>query len=165
MLKKTLAVGMAMLVGVLAVTGVVISMSNVAFAKTFLCTNKTTCFGTDDDDVMTAITPDVSIVGFGGNDVITTNRVGIINLAQGGHGDDLMTGGTGRDQIEGDDGADKLAGAGGNDLIFANFPVNPTDPDGSKDMVDCGPGDNDEAFINVSVDHDTASGCETVHAG
>lgn len=46
----------------------------------------------------------------------------------------------------GDDGFDKLAGAGGNDLIFSNFPVNPTGPDGSKDIVDCGPGDNYETF-------------------
>ena len=37
-------------------------------------------------------------------------------------------------------------------------------PDGSKDTIDCGSG-NDEAWINVSQDGDTAVNCETVHAG
>ena len=40
----------------------------------------------------------------------------------------------------------------------------PVDADGSKDTIDCGSG-NDEAWINVSQDGDTAVNCETVHAG
>jgi hypothetical protein len=37
-------------------------------------------------------------------------------------------------------------------------------PDGSKDLIDCGPG-NDEVFLNISVEHDVAVNCEIVHAG
>ena len=38
-----------------------------------------------------------------------------------------------------------------------------TQPDGSKDVIDCG-GGNDEVFINKSVDHDIALNCEVVFA-
>jgi hypothetical protein len=37
-------------------------------------------------------------------------------------------------------------------------------PDQSEDFVDCASG-NDEAWINVSVDHDRARYCETLYAG
>ena len=37
------------------------------------------------------------------------------------------------------------------------------DTDGSKDSIDCGSG-NDEAWINISQDGDTAVNCETVHS-
>ena len=32
-----------------------------------------------------------------------------------------------------------------------------------RDTIDCGPG-NDEVWINVSTDHDTATNCEIVHS-
>jgi Ca2+-binding RTX toxin-like protein len=97
----------------------------------------------------------------------------------GGSGDDDMDGdisqvpGGGNDNINGDSGhdtiqeflgADILKGSSGNDRIFHSTSDLPAIPDRSKDTIDCGSG-IDEAWINVSVDGDTAVNCETVHAG
>jgi hypothetical protein len=89
------------------------------------------------------------MTGKGGNDLLSAFP-----------SDDVVSGGKVLDNIAGDTGADRLAGGDGDDKIaqftFGNNP-NALDPDGSKDLIDCGLG-NDEAWINVSVDHDIASG-------
>jgi hypothetical protein len=58
---------------------------------------------------------------------------------------------------------DGLDGGSGDDSLSQSF-FEDTQSDGFKDLVDCGPG-NDEAWINTSVDHDVAVNCETVHEG
>jgi len=37
--------------------------------------------------------------------------------------------------------------------------------DGARDKIDCGPGNDDRAFINTSIDGDIAVNCEHVLAG
>jgi hypothetical protein len=67
--------------------------------------------------------------------------------------------------LVGRDDADILSGGNGNDIIVHSSCTSAaTLPDGSKDRIDCGPG-NDEAWINISSDHDTAINCETLHTG
>lgn len=154
-----------MLIGLLVVTGTVMSPMNLVWADTILCNGFARCFGTEGDDTMIGDDGPNRIVGNAGNDNIV-GKGGEDEIAGAG-GDDVMSGGKGNDQIRGDFGADKLVGGDGDDKIFHNRPVlgaNPTNPEESKDIIDCGPG-NDEAWINVSFDHDTASGCEIVHAG
>jgi hypothetical protein len=65
------------------------------------------------------------------------------------------------DYLVGEQGADILTSGSGNDFIWHAFTCGDqlegcqTSSDNSKDYLDCGPG-NDEAWINVSVDHDVA---------
>jgi hypothetical protein len=56
-----------------------------------------------------------------------------------------------------------LIGSSGTDQIYQSFlGSTATQPDGSRDKIDCGSG-TDEAWIST-VDGDTANGsCETVH--
>jgi len=101
------------------------------------------------------------IGGSGGNDNLSGKGGG--DFVGGFDGDDLVAGGKGNDVMTGNTGVDKLVGGDGNDKIFHdNF--DSTDPDGSKDIIDCGLG-NDEVWLNFRSDHDIASGCETVHSG
>ncbi len=81
----------------------------------------------------------------------------------GGNGEDYIDGGFGNDKIIGGAYDDILIGFEGDDLISSND-ENHTKSDGYRDIVDCGPGD-DEAWINVSNDGDLASNCESLHAG
>ena len=103
-----------------------------------------------------------AMFAFGDNDVLTGKGSG--DVMSGGVGDDVISGGKGFDQITGGGGADRLAGGEGNDKIIQFAVSLELVSDGSKDVIDCGPG-IDEAWINVSVDHDTASGSEIVHTG
>jgi Ca2+-binding RTX toxin-like protein len=77
---------------------------------------------------------------------------------------DKINGDSGNDLIEGGIGLDILKGSSGNDRIYQEyggaFRIN---ADGFKDEIDCGSG-VDEAWINISVDGDTAVNCETVHS-
>jgi len=79
----------------------------------------------------------------------------------GGVNDDYIDGGSGNDQIVGRALGDVLVGFEGSDLISSNADKN-TDPDGYKDKIDCGPGE-DEAWINTSTDGDMAVNCEILH--
>jgi len=79
--------------------------------------------------------------------------------------DDEITGGSANDEIQGSGGFDILNGASGNDIIYHAADFFGTGSDGRVDTITCGSG-QDEAFINVSDDGDTAaSDCEIVHAG
>jgi Ca2+-binding RTX toxin-like protein len=165
MVSKKLVLGIWMLIALLALTGSVVPLGRLAWADTIQCAGIDVCKGTDNDDTMVGDDTQNIMIGFGGNDVMTGK--GGSDLLSAFPGDDVVSGGKGFDNIAGDTGADRMAGGDGNDKIahftFGNNP-NALDPDGSKDVIDCGLGD-DEAWINVSVDHDTASGSEIVHAG
>lgn len=161
-----MVLGLGILFGIFSVMTTVTSSGNLAWAATIQCQPfPPVCNGTNGSDTMVGDDELNAMIGFAGNDVMTGK--GGNDLLSAFPGDDVVSGGKGLDSIAGDTGADRLAGGDGDDKIahftFGNNP-NALDPDGSKDVVDCGLG-NDEAWINVSVDHDTASGCETVHAG
>ena len=83
----------------------------------------------------------------------------------GGDGNDMINGGNGNDKIQGLSGFDYLKGGNGNDLIYQFSPSfrGGINPDGSKDFIDCGPG-QDEAWIQGQMDGDTAVNCEIVHS-
>ena len=171
--------------------GTGMTSTNSVWAATIHCPNSAVvppffvnCLGTDNNDNMIGTTESDSMEARGGNDIMS--GFGSSDRMFGGDGDDTVSGGSandlangnarsdnvngdsGDDTVVGDFGPDTLKGNSGNDKIYqwVNDGVNvPTSPDGSKDTVDCGSG-NDEAFINTSVDHDTAaSNCETVHEG
>jgi len=102
------------------------------------------------------------------------------NFIYGCGGDDVIVGNDGNDIIRGEDietasdaicsehqstvvvpGADRIEGGAGNDIISHSFSTI-TLPDGHKDIIDCGPGE-DIAYININDDKDVAENCETVH--
>ena len=128
--------------------------------------------GTSKPDSMRGLADDDRMFGFASNDVMTGDGGDDTMNGGSGHdtmfgriGDDKINGDSGNDEIIGGFGADSLFGSSGNDRItHGDFPTD-TGPDGSKDDIHCGSG-NDEAWINANVDGDTAdSDCETVHAG
>jgi Ca2+-binding RTX toxin-like protein len=97
------------------------------------------------------------------------------NELDGGEGNDVVVGWTGNDMMRGNDGddvmygfqgSDMIQGGPGNDTIYHNADAHPapTDPDGSKDVINCGDG-YDRAWINTSPDGDHAVNCERVIGG
>ena len=76
-------------------------------------------------------------------------------------GNDIMNGGDGNDAMYGNLGADTIKGGGGDDKIYHSN-SNDTTPDGSKDIIDCGPG-QDEVWANVQDDGDGITNCEIPH--
>jgi Ca2+-binding RTX toxin-like protein len=161
LVTKKLGLGIGIMVGLLAVTGTVLSPANLAWAKTILCTGPAECFGTHDDDTMVGDNGPNQMGGFEGNDNLSGKDGG--DFAGGFEGDDIVSGGKGNDALIGNTGADKLVGGEGNDKIF-HADANSVDPDGSKDIIDCGSG-IDEVWLNQRTDGDTASGCEILHTG
>jgi len=106
------------------------------------------------DDIMYGWEDDNYIDGGDGNDLVV-----------GWSGNDILSGGDDFDHIFGYSGFDLIQGGPGDDKIYHNEEssvVVPTDPDGSKDTIDCGPG-LDEAWINSAVDHDVHLNSEIVH--
>ena len=81
----------------------------------------------------------------------------------GGGNEDYIDGGSDNDEIVGRALGDVLVGFEGSDLISSNDDKN-TDPDGYKDKIDCGPGE-DEAWVNITTDGDVAVNCEILHTG
>lgn len=65
-------------------------------------------------------------------------------------GDDFLSGGRGQDLIRGGLGSDVLRGGRGNDELYAH--------DGRYDVVRCGPGSDDFAYIDWGLDD--MLGCE-----
>jgi Ca2+-binding RTX toxin-like protein len=80
-----------------------------------------------------------TIHGYGGADTI-----------YGFGGPDHLYGGRGQDLIQGGLGSDVLRGGRGNDKLYAH--------DGRYDIVDCGPGSDDFAYIDWGLDD--MLGCE-----
>lgn len=118
------------------------------------------------------------MAGAAGND--NMNGVTGDDVICGGPGDDTIVGGEGNDPFLVGDfhpiaascsgnsniaGVDKIVGGAGDDRLFHSSTLPPgTSPDGKKDILDCGYG-NDRAFINTSTDGDVAVNCEDVQAG
>ena len=162
--RNNLTFGIVIVVSLLAVMSAVISLTNLAWAATIQC-GANTCFGTTGSDTM---------IGDNGNNVMAADKGNDImsgkdgkDVLLGADGDDNMSGGAGDDQLCASEGADRITGGDANDLIFHSGcdPSPPfTDPDGSRDVIDCGSG-TDEAWINVNVDHDIVTNCEIVHSG
>jgi Ca2+-binding RTX toxin-like protein len=84
--------------------------------------------------------------------------------ADGGTGNDRIERGEGNDTLFGNMGIDTINGGDGNDIIYqdSSNPRYKTHSDGSKDIIDCGVGE-DEAWINKLNDKDIAINCEKVH--
>ncbi|MGO1078043.1 calcium-binding protein [Inquilinus sp. CA228] len=90
-------------------------------------------YGTEEDDVITALFPDDNIWGYEGNDFLTGGEganflFGDVgddrldgaagdDLLDSGLGDDDLSGGAGNDIILGQDGRDRLSGGAGDDLL------------------------------------------------
>jgi hypothetical protein len=133
--------------------------------------------GGNNDDWMLGVWEYDAIIGEAGNDVISGGH-GTDSL-WGGTGDDVVSGGDGddggvspyygiingqegNDYLTGDAGADRILGSEGDDTIFHHDSNQESRPDGAKDIINCGPG-NDVAWISRIADGDTAENCETLH--
>jgi Ca2+-binding RTX toxin-like protein len=144
----------ATMVGILTTVGMVLPTSNLAEAANILCNSTELCLGSDSADKMVGDSQNNQIVGCGDDDIIS-----------GSAGNDLLVGDIYVSGCpSGFTGADRISGGAGDDAIFHQAVRGLVSPDGHTDLIDCGPG-NDVAWINVSVDHDIAVNCETIHAG
>jgi Ca2+-binding RTX toxin-like protein len=184
--KRSLTINIVISTTLAIIFGITMTgTNNSVWAATIHCPNPPDdrCEGTEEGDVILGTSKEDSISGLGGDD----NMFGFASndflngndgddTMSGGSGDDDMVGGNGDDNINGDSGDDAIIGGGGADILKgssgndrilhggfrSDFPIE-TSSDGSQDTIDCGSGNNDVAFINVSRDHDTAINCETVH--
>jgi Ca2+-binding RTX toxin-like protein len=178
MFRKSCVFGIVVVVSALTlgVTATSFHLFHVAHAATINCAGVSgVCLGTTGDDTMVGDGGPNFICARSGNDRISLS--GGNDKAAGNDGNDFISGGYGEDTIAGGSissgsigcisgrgGADNLNGGPDNDKIFHSSDDVLTDSDGAKDVIDCGPG-NDEAWINTSHDGDVAINCETVHAG
>jgi Ca2+-binding RTX toxin-like protein len=93
------------------------------------------------------------IIGGEGNDTIF-----------GRDGGDTVIGGLANDVIVSGQGSDQISAETGDDRIYQR-PINSTEPDGSKDVINFGDG-KDEIWINFSIDGDQVSDdYEIIHKG
>jgi Ca2+-binding RTX toxin-like protein len=76
-------------------------------------------------------------------------------VLRGRPGDDVIEGGEGRDVIWVGSGADREFGGPGNDVLHALA------NDRQVDLVDCGAGNHDVAWLNAA-EQDQTAGCEVV---
>ena len=113
-------------------------------------------FGSNQADYILSSSGDDYILGWNGSDYLN-----------GGGGNDIINGGEGGDVIEGGNGEDILNGGPGNDIIFAGqengkilpVHVNSTEFPPSKDIIDCGEG-NDAVYVDGL---DVYKNCEVVN--
>jgi Ca2+-binding RTX toxin-like protein len=110
------------------------------------------CLGTIKNDKMTGGNLNDRIIGAGGDDYIVGDRGN--DSLYGSVGDDHIIGQQGNDLIAGNEGEDKLSGGAGDDVIFAGqdqapnpYRTNETEWPSSKDIVDCGSG-NDTVYVD-----------------
>jgi hypothetical protein len=68
-----------------------------------------------------------------------------------GGNEDYIDGGSGNDEMVGRALGDVLVGFEGSELISSNDHKN-TDPDGYKDKIDCGPGEDEAWIIEVLME-------------
>jgi Ca2+-binding RTX toxin-like protein len=120
-------------------------------------------YGNDDDDTIIGEFGQDNLHGGSGEDKMD-GGLGDDSM-YGGSEDDKMDGGLGDDNLQGDQGADNIKGGDGKDKIYHDSlpPRYGVHPDGSKDTIDCG-AEQDEVWINVRIDRDTAINCEIVHS-
>lgn len=124
------AVSVAITVVATVAAPAVVPVTHVA-ARTFS--------GTAKADRITGTAANDVLYGLGGADVLL-----------GLNGNDVLSGGRGDDRLDGGPGRDRLFGGPGNDTLRAR--------DGTRDVVDCGPG-RDTAVVDRV---DRVSGCELV---
>src|SRR5215210_9003793 len=136
MLRRMVLLCGALLVGVIVLSG-------VALAKDVRGTfGPDDLVGTNQHDRIYGLAGADTLMGKGGNDD-----------CYGGSGADTISCGSGKDHIDGGFGEDELSGGNGNDTILA--------ADGQVDQVDCGPGDNDTAYVD-ELDVVVPDTCENV---
>ena len=117
--------------------------AQVALAKTITGTNgRDTLIGTIRPDQISGLRSGDDIDGMRGDDTLHGNQ-----------GNDKVVGRGGKDRVAGGLHRDALLGGSANDTIRA--------ADGYQDTVDCGPGKNDTAYIDVTLD--TRKNCENVN--
>jgi hypothetical protein len=124
--------------------------------------------GGDGEDTING-SPDFDIlVGMGGNDKIY-GKGGNDGLF-GHEGNDYIEGSDGNDRMVGGEGQDILIGGNGDDKIYQGNadPNGPpsfdySSPDGHKDKIDCGWG-QDEVWLNTGSDGDISVNCEKIHS-
>jgi Ca2+-binding RTX toxin-like protein len=140
----------------------IMSPGNSSAIKKLCYATANPCYGTDQDDNMTGDDGINLMYGKKGNDIMSAK--GGVDEMYGDEGNDNMNGAEGNDIIYGNLGADIIQGGIGDDKIYhdSDMTAGLTSPDGSKDIIDCGPG-QDEVWTNIQNDGDTATNCERVH--
>jgi hemolysin type calcium-binding protein len=125
-------------------------------------------YGDEGDDILWGLGGDDILNGGEGKDVLYGGAGNdILNggpgpgIFEGGSGNDNIYGGNEQDQIQGGPGADYIIGGEGDDVIWQGYYGALDQPDGSKDIIDCGPG-IDRAWINVA-EGDEAHDCEVIN--
>jgi len=125
-------------------------------------------YGEEGDDMFWGYIGDDRIIGGDGKDVLYGGTGNDIldggpgnNIFEGGQGNDNIYGANGSEQMQGGPGADYVIGGEGDDIIWHGYGIATDQPDGSMDIVDCGPG-IDKAWIN-NEEGDEAHDCEIVN--
>jgi Ca2+-binding RTX toxin-like protein len=110
-----------------------------------------TYIGTKGKDEITGTALNDLIIGLAGHDLL--DGAAGNDCVKGNAGEDTVRGGGGDDFVRGGDGADIHQGGNGNDKLNSA-------KDGVRDVVNCGPGDDDRAWVD-ELDH-VKEGCEKV---
>lgn len=125
--------------------------------------------GEDGDDKLWGMGGDDTLLGEQGKDVLYGSYGNdILNggpgkgIFEGGYGKDNIYGGSEADEIQGGPGADYIIGAEGNDIIWHGYGGAQEQSDGSKDIIDCGPG-VDWVWLNENEDNDEPYDCEHIN--
>jgi Ca2+-binding RTX toxin-like protein len=92
----------------------------------------------------------------GADDLVGTDQDDVIHASGGADyvsglaGPDLLYAGAGNDTVVGRDGNDRIYGNAGTDMLFGNHNNDTIDSagDGVKDVVKCGLGDADTAYVD-----------------
>jgi RTX calcium-binding nonapeptide repeat (4 copies) len=134
----------------------VIVLSGVAVAVTYCTTSH--CEGTNEPDTLIGNSRENFIEGLMGEDYI--DGMGARDRLFGGRDNDEVHGGGGPDKIHGGkhSDTDTMYGGNGNDTIYAVEEFST----GWPDHIDCGAGDNDTAYVDLSKVDVVAGNCETV---
>jgi Ca2+-binding RTX toxin-like protein len=166
-----------------SMTLVLIVAGGVALAASFISCpgGGLECSGTPLDDRIKGTDSGERILGFGGNDTIDGKGgidtvVGDTDLDTSVVGNDNLDGGEGSDHIFGFGGSDTLVGgpgedyidavgqetSGSQDTISAGSGIDEVQAgDGFKDIISCGPGGSDRAFVDAGLDT-VSKDCERV---
>jgi hypothetical protein len=109
-----------------------------------------------DDFLIFKVAADSTLDGEDGNDLITGGSGR--DFIRGGPGSDILSGGDNKDLIEGDAGPDTINGGKGDDTIIPG--PDPGTPDGVRDVISCGSGD--DAVAGADDEDFVSSDCERV---
>lgn len=108
--------------------------------------------GAGDDFLETRSSALVTYAGVGADTILGGN---LRDSIHGEEGADLIRSGPGEDSIDGDEGRNSLFAGPGDDYVTA---IN-----GVSDLISCGPGQNEEAFVDHRPLDRGIDGCERVH--